>query len=44
VYRVPTGGHFNLNSWTGDGGTAYSLSIVRGKIESTQMSGENAIY
>jgi cyanophycinase len=36
VYRVPSGGHFDLGSWTGDGGTAYSLSVVRGKIESTE--------
>ncbi len=36
VYRVPAGGHFVLNSWTGAGGTAYSLSVERGKIESTQ--------
>ena len=36
VYRVKTGGHFDLTSWTGDGGTAYSLSVVGGKIESTQ--------
>jgi len=36
VYRVPTGGHFDLTSWNGDGGTAYSLSVERGKIQSTQ--------
>lgn len=42
VYRVPTGGRFNLASWTGDGGTAYSLSVEHGKIESTQVG--NAIY
>jgi len=36
VYRVQTGGHFDLTSWTGDAGTAYSLSVVHGKIESTQ--------
>jgi cyanophycinase len=36
VYRVKAGGHFNLTSWTGDGGTAYSLSVERGKIQSTQ--------
>ena len=36
VYRVPTGGHFDLTSWTGDGGTAYSLSVEKGKIDSTQ--------
>lgn len=36
VYRVPAGGHFDLASWTGDGGMAYSLSVEKGKIESTQ--------
>ena len=36
VYRAPPGGHFDLRLWTGDGGTAYSLSVERGKIESTQ--------
>ena len=36
VYRVQAGGHFDLTSWTGHGGTAYSLSVERGKIESTQ--------
>ena len=37
VYRVPAGGHFDLTSWAGDGGTGYSLSVERGKIESTQV-------
>ena len=37
VYRVPAGGHFDLTSWAGDGGTTYSLSVERGKIESTQV-------
>ncbi|MGB8013175.1 MAG: cyanophycinase [Terriglobales bacterium] len=36
VYKAPTGGHFDLNSWTGDGGTEYSLSVKKGLIESTQ--------
>jgi cyanophycinase len=39
VYRVSAGGHFDLTAWTGDGGTAYSLSVVNGKIESTQAGG-----
>ncbi len=39
VYRVSAGGHFDLTSWTGDGGAAYSLSVVSGKIESTQAGG-----
>jgi cyanophycinase len=36
VYRVRAGGHFELTSWTGDGGIAYSLSVEHGKLESTQ--------
>jgi cyanophycinase len=36
VYRVPAGGHFDLTSWMGEGGTAYSLSVEQGKIQSTQ--------
>jgi cyanophycinase len=36
VYRVTTGTHFDLTSWMGKGGTAYSLSVERGTIESTQ--------
>jgi len=38
VYRVPAGGHFDFTSWTGDGGTGYSLSVEKGKIESTQAN------
>jgi len=38
VYRAPAGAHFNLTSWTGDGGTAYSLSVEKGKIASTQAN------
>ncbi|MGO9088239.1 MAG: cyanophycinase [Candidatus Sulfotelmatobacter sp.] len=40
VYRVKTGGHFDLTSWTSAEGMAYSLSVVQGKIESTQAGGE----
>ncbi len=36
VYRVSAGGHFDLGSWTGDGGMAYSLSVERGKVESAR--------
>ena len=42
VYRAEAGGHFDLSSWSGDEGTAYSLSVDRGKIESTQAG--NGIY
>jgi hypothetical protein len=39
IYRVPAGGHFDLTSWAGEGWTAYSLSVERGKIVSTQAGG-----
>ncbi len=39
VYRVKAGGHFDLTSWSGQGGTGYSLSVTKGKIESTQPGG-----
>lgn len=40
VYHAPSGGHFDLNSWSGSGGNAYSLSVTEGKIESTQHGNE----
>ena len=40
VYRVPAGGHFDLTSWAGEGGIAYSLSVENGKIQSTQAKKE----
>ncbi len=40
VYHVKTGGEFDLVSWTGEGGIAYSLSVERGKIQSTQAGKE----
>ncbi len=40
VYRVPAGGHFDLNSWTGDRGTDYSLSVERGNVKSTLPGNE----
>jgi|SRR5208282_3792288 cyanophycinase len=42
VYRVPSGGHFDLPSWRGDGGVAYSLSVEHGVIHSTQA--DNSAY
>lgn len=39
VYRAPTGSTFNLKEWYGSGGTAYSLSVIDGKIQSTQPDG-----
>lgn len=42
IYRVPRGGRFDLKSWSGIGGVDYSLSVVNGKIESTQPG--NQVY
>ena len=40
VYRGPSGSEFNLKDWKGKKGTTYSLSVVEGKIHSTQKGGE----
>jgi cyanophycinase len=40
VYRAPAGAHFDLTSWSGSGGTSYSLSIKQGKITSNQAGGD----
>jgi cyanophycinase-like exopeptidase len=40
VYKAPTGAHFDIPSWRGEGGTAYSLTVEKGKIESTQSNHE----
>jgi len=39
VYRVRAGGAFNVATWTGTSGTAYSLSAINGAFESTQPGG-----
>ena len=38
VYKVATGGHFDFVAWTGGGGTAYSLAVEQGRIESNQAN------
>ena len=38
VYQAPAGAHFDLVHWKGEGGTAYSLSVNKGTIESTQAN------
>jgi len=40
VYRGPAGAEFNLRDWTGKRGVHYTLSVVEGKIHSTQANGE----
>jgi cyanophycinase len=38
IYKVPASGHFDLTSWSGDGGTTYSLSVEMGTTQSTQAN------
>ena len=39
VYKVPQGGTFNLSSWTGTGGFAYTLNVNAGALTSMQPGG-----
>lgn len=39
IYRIQSGAEFNLKSWTGPSGVASSLSVVEGKLRSTQARG-----
>jgi cyanophycinase len=39
VYKVPQGGTFNLSTWTGTGGVAYTLNVNNGAVTSTQAGG-----
>jgi cyanophycinase len=42
IYRIKAGGSFNVGTWTGTGGTSYSVSANAGVLSSTQAGG--AIY
>jgi cyanophycinase-like exopeptidase len=42
AYHVPRGGGFDLNTWTGDGGVSYSLSVEKGIVHS--RGAKNEIY
>jgi cyanophycinase len=39
VYKVPQGGTFNLSTWIGTGGVAYTLDVNNGSVTSTQAGG-----
>ncbi|HEY2963383.1 MAG TPA: cyanophycinase [Pyrinomonadaceae bacterium] len=39
VYKVPQGGTFNLSTWNGNGGVAYTLNVNNGVVTSTQAGG-----
>ena len=39
VYRVRSGGSFDVAKWTGSGGESYSLSAIAGRLQSTQPGG-----
>jgi cyanophycinase-like exopeptidase len=42
AYRAPTDAHFDLKSWKGDGGEAYSISVENGVVRTTRQG--NAVY
>jgi cyanophycinase len=42
AYRAPTGAHFDLKSWTGEGGESYTISVENGTMRSTRQN--NAVY
>lgn len=42
VYKGPTGSHFDLPSWTGEGGVSYTLSVNQGVIHSDQP--DHSVY
>jgi cyanophycinase len=39
VYHAPTGAHFDLARWTGEGGSDYAVYVDHGKLRSTQSGG-----
>jgi len=39
VYRLDRTGKFDVRSWRGDGGTAYTLNVEAGEVRSTQTGG-----
>jgi cyanophycinase len=42
AYRAPAGARFDLQSWTGDGGESYSISVDHGVVKSSRPG--NAVY
>jgi cyanophycinase len=42
AYHAPSRSHFDLASWTGEGGVSYSISVENGAVETTQP--KNVIY
>jgi cyanophycinase len=42
AYHAPTGAVFDVRSWSGDGGEAYSISVVSGQIQTSRAG--NAVY
>ena len=36
VYRVKAGGRFDISTWTGDGGLAYTLNVDKGIVTSSR--------
>jgi hypothetical protein len=39
TYHGPTGAHFDVQAWQGQGGESYTLSVENGTVQSTQKGG-----
>ena len=35
AYKAPSGSHFDLHKWSGQGGSSYTLAVERGTVQST---------
>ncbi|MBS1853262.1 MAG: cyanophycinase [Acidobacteria bacterium] len=42
TYHAPTGAHFDVTSWSGQGGESYTLSVTQGVVQSSRA--DHAIY
>jgi cyanophycinase len=42
AYHAPTGAHFDVITWSGQGGESYTLSVENGVVQSTRSG--NAVY
>lgn len=42
VFHGPTGAHFDVSAWQGEGGESYTLSVSRGTIQSSR--GNHSVY
>jgi cyanophycinase-like exopeptidase len=42
VYHAPTAASFDVRAWSGEGGEAYTISVVSGEVQTSRAG--NAVY